>query len=405
MLILPIDRPVYTYLNEYNQIKPELTMKPLIKWPGGKSREYKKIENIIPKNIGTYIEPFFGGGGIFFNLEPRKSIINDINDNLMTFYRFLKEENNKFRRCLEQIANDWDNLSIIAKTVFDDTKQYKSNISEFKIKHEIEKLSSNPTIPKLINGQEKYWQLLFEGLLDKLHRIVDLEIKNGVFSNKDFYDQIVAVTKGAYYYYLRDRFIPENKEEETAQFFFIREYCFGSMFRFNSEGKFNIPYGGASYNDKSFHSKINNAFSYPVMNILKSTDIYNLDFREFFKKIDNRINKNDFCFFDPPYDSEFSEYDKQSFSKIDQKDLAVLFGKLKCRGLMIIKKTDFIFNIYKRQQETNPDINIDEYGKNYSYNVRGRNEREVTHLLILNYSPTKRKEIEKNIQLFSSEYL
>ena len=234
---------------------------------------------------------------------------------------------------------------------------------------------------------------------------VDLEIKNGVFSNKDFYDQIVAVTKGAYYYYLRDRFIPENKEEETAQFFFIREYCFGSMFRFNSEGKFNIPYGGASYNDKSFHSKINNAFSYPVMNILKSTDIYNLDFREFFKKIDNRINKNDFCFFDPPYDSEFSEYDKQSFSKIDQKDLAVLFGKLKCRGLMIIKKTDFIFNIYKRQQETNPDINIDEYGKNYSYNVRGRNEREVTHLLILNYSPTKRKEIEKNIQLFSSEYL
>jgi len=86
MLILPIDRPVYTYLNEYNQIKPELTMKPLIKWPGGKSREYKKIENIIPKNIGTYIEPFFGGGGIFFNLEPRKSIINDINDNLMTFY-------------------------------------------------------------------------------------------------------------------------------------------------------------------------------------------------------------------------------------------------------------------------------------------------------------------------------
>jgi len=164
------------------------------------------------------------------------------------------------------------------------------------------------------------------------------------------------------------------------------------MFRFNSEGKFNIPYGGASYNDKSFHTKINNAFSSQVLNVLKNTDIHCLDFRKFFKTIDNKIDEKDFCFFDPPYDTEFSEYDKQSFEKKDQEDLAVLFGKLKCRGLMIIKKTDFIFNIYKEQQKINPEIVIDEYGKNYSYNVRGRNEREVTHLLILNYKPVIEKQ-------------
>lgn len=371
-------------------------MKTLIKWPGGKAREYKNIKGIIPKDTKTYIEPFFGGGGIYFNLEPEKSIINDINENLMAFYRFLKEENKKFRKALDQIADDWDNLSIIAKAVFNDTKQYKNNISESKIKEEIDKLSNDKNLPKLINGQEKYWGLLSKGLIDKLHRIVGLEVKNGAFSNQDFYTQIVAVTKGAYYYYLRDKFIPSSKEEEVAQFFFIREYCFGSMFRFNSEGKFNIPYGGASYNDKSFHTKINNAFSSPVVRILKNTDIYCLDFREFFKKIDNKINENDFCFFDPPYDTEFSEYDKQSFGKKDQEDLANLFGRLKCRGLMIIKKTDFISDIYKEQQKKNPRIIIDEYGKNYSYNVRGRNEREVTHLLILNYKPTIEKQ---NVQL------
>lgn len=221
-------------------------MKTLIKWPGGKAREYKNIKNLIPKNIKTYIEPFFGGGGIYFNLEPEKSIINDINENLMTLYRLLKEENKEFRKALDQIADDWDNLSIVAKAVFDDTKQYKNNISESKIKEEIDKLSNDKNLPKLINGQEKYWGLLSEGLIDKLHRIVGLEVKNGVFNGRDFYAQIVAVTKGAYYYYLRDKFIPSSKEEEIAQFFFIREYCFGSMFRFNSEGKFNIPYGWVS---------------------------------------------------------------------------------------------------------------------------------------------------------------
>lgn len=366
-------------------------MKTLIKWPGGKAREYKNIKDIIPKDTKTYIEPFFGGGGIYFNLEPKKSIINDINENLIAFYCFLKQENEAFKNCLEQIADDWDNLSIIAKTVFDDIKQYKNNISESKIKKEIEKLSKGKSLPKLINGQEKYWQLLSERLIDKLHRIIGLELKNGVFSNQDFYDQIVAATKGAYYYYLRDKFIPEKKEEEVAQFFFIREYCFGSMFRFNSEGKFNIPYGGASYNEKSFQTKINNAFSPPVLNLFKNTDIYCLDFKKFFRNINDQINKNDFCFFDPPYDTEFSEYDKQLFGKKDQEDLAILFGKLKCRGLIIIKKTDFIFNIYKEQQIKNPNITIDEYDKNYSYNVRGRNEREVTHLLILNYKPTNEK--------------
>lgn len=370
-------------------------MRPLIKWPGGKSREYKNIEDIIPTDLNTYIEPFFGGGGIYFNLEPKKAIINDINESLMTFYKFLKEENNKFKESLTQIAKDWDNLSIIAETVFNDTKQYKNNISESKIKEEIDKLSVNNNLPKLINGQEKYWELLYEGLVDKLNRIVGLEVKNGVFSDKDFYEQIVAVTKGAYYYYLRDKFKPETKEEEIAQFFFLREYCFGSMFRFNGDGKFNIPYGGASYNDKSFHHKINNAFSPQVLTLLKNTEIYCEDFRSFFEKINNNINENDFCFFDPPYDTEFSEYDKKSFGKQDQEDLAKLFGRLKCQGLMIIKKTDFIFKIYTKQQQINSNMTISEYEKNYSYNVRGRNQRDVTHLLILNYKPIK---VKKNVQ-------
>lgn len=371
-------------------------MKPLLKWPGGKSREYKHIKNLIPKNIATYIEPFFGGGGTFFKLKPQKAIINDVNENLMGFYRLLKEEDNGFRKTLGRIADDWNNLSIIAESVFNSTKKYKNNINEKEIKKETNKLSKNKKLPKLINGQKKYWELLADGLINKLQRIVGLELKNGVFNEKDFFSQITAVTKGAYYYYLRDKFSPKTKEEEIAQFFFLREYCFGSMFRFNSDGKFNIPYGGASYNNKGFWSKINNAFSSEVKSLLSNTQVFCDDFRIFFQKIDRNISKCDFCFFDPPYDTEFSEYDQQSFGKKDQKDLAKLFGKLQCKGLMIIKKTDFIDDIYKKQQKLNPKITISEYGKNYAYNVRGRNQRDVTHLLILNYQPEK---VMNNVQL------
>ncbi|KKL45072.1 hypothetical protein LCGC14_2359360, partial [marine sediment metagenome] len=61
-------------------------MKPLIKWAGGKSGEIKHIEKIIPK-FDRYIEPFFGGGAVFFDLEPKEAVINDVSGELMTFYK------------------------------------------------------------------------------------------------------------------------------------------------------------------------------------------------------------------------------------------------------------------------------------------------------------------------------
>lgn len=370
-------------------------MKTLIKWPGGKSREYVHIKDLIPKDIDTYIEPFFGGGAIYFKLKPEKSIINDINKNLMTFYQLLKENNYEFKKTLTQIENDWENLSIIAKNVFDNVRRYKKDINKIAIQDTISKLSKDKTLPKLINGQEKYWKILTVGLIDKLQRIVSLEIKNGEFEENDFYSQIEAVAKGAYYYYLRDQFNPKNEEEQISKFYFLREYCFGSMFRFNRQGKFNIPYGGASYNNKKINSKINYAFSDKVNSMLQNTEIYSEDFQDFFDKVKYKLTNKDFCFFDPPYDTEFSEYDKEPFGIKEQAQLASLFGNLKCRALMIIKKTDYINQLYNGHRNKNANISIREYTKNYTYNVRGRNERGVTHLLVLNYEPRGVKRVDQ----------
>jgi DNA adenine methylase len=372
-------------------------MNSLIKWPGGKSREYNHIKDLIPQDTNTYIEPFFGGGGVFFKLQPNKAIVNDINKNLMSLYKFIKEENVGFRKILIQIANDWDHLSIISEHVYNSTKKYKYNINEKSLEKEIKRVRSSKKLPRLINGQKKYWELLTSGLINKLQRIVSLEIKNGAFDENDFSSQIAAATKGAYYYYLRDQFVPRTKEEKVAQFFFLREYCFGSMFRFNSEGKFNIPYGGASYNNKRFHSKISNAFSDNARSLLNNTEIYCEDFKTFFQKIYNDISEKDFCFFDPPYDTRFSEYDRNSFDKEDQRDLAELFRKLKCKSLMIIKKTPFIYDLYKEQKRKNPAIQIKQYRKNYSYNIRGRNGRRVIHLLISNYNTSDKRPPKDNL--------
>ena len=66
-------------------------MKTLIKWPGGKSSEFEKISSLIP-SFDRYIEPFFGGGALYFYLEPQNAIINDVNTKLYSFYKQMKEE-------------------------------------------------------------------------------------------------------------------------------------------------------------------------------------------------------------------------------------------------------------------------------------------------------------------------
>ena len=66
-------------------------MNRLIKWPGGKYREIDKIEPLIPEHK-RYVEPFFGGGALFFNLTPPNAAINDISESLIQYYQLIKKQ-------------------------------------------------------------------------------------------------------------------------------------------------------------------------------------------------------------------------------------------------------------------------------------------------------------------------
>ncbi|MCU9938647.1 Dam family site-specific DNA-(adenine-N6)-methyltransferase [Mycoplasmopsis felis] len=65
-------------------------MKPFLKWVGGKTQLLNKINELIPKDFNTYIEPFVGGGAVLFNIKPENFIINDVNSELINLYQVIK---------------------------------------------------------------------------------------------------------------------------------------------------------------------------------------------------------------------------------------------------------------------------------------------------------------------------
>lgn len=96
-------------------------MKPFVKWAGGKRQILKYIRGFIDNshednnNDFTYIEPFLGGGAVFFDLQHDKAIINDLNSDLINAYEIIKSD---------------DYIKLI-KSLKEIDKQYRENPDEF----------------------------------------------------------------------------------------------------------------------------------------------------------------------------------------------------------------------------------------------------------------------------------
>lgn len=356
-------------------------MKTLIKWPGGKSREIKNFERLIPK-FNKYVEPFFGGGAVFFHLEPNEAYINDISLNLIEFYRLVKENNEEFIEYLRKYSELWNLALRKLRQDVDVLKKFYLEEDNIGIREYIEELVPNIE-NELVLNEEKFYKILEKNVLDKFKRTKSNEEKVA-FSVEDLEENLITGFTSGIYMYFRDiyNFIAlENLEVsiafKIANFYFIREYCYGSMFRYNSKGEFNIPYGGASYNTKNFNEKINNIIDTKTVTLFEGTNIFCEDFENFLNNLE--LTENDFIFLDPPYDTEFSDYEGREFSLNDQERLCRVLMETPAKFLLVIKNTDFIYNLYVN------NFNILSFDKNYSYNVRSRNERAVEHLIITNY--------------------
>lgn len=155
-------------------------MKPLIKYRGGKSKEIPQIIAHIPQFSGRYIEPFFGGGALYFHLEPKKAIINDINSKLMEFYSGVK--------------NNYTNLH---KELLEIQQIYEKN------HHDFEELKAQHPADRVEDKNEALYYRL-----------------------RDMFNDLV-----------------EKEYSDALLYFFINKTSYSGMIRYNAKGEFNVPYG------------------------------------------------------------------------------------------------------------------------------------------------------------------
>lgn len=377
-------------------------MNPIIKWAGGKEKELPYIKENLPSNINRYIEPFVGGGAVYFNLNIKESIINDKSEELINLYRCIKNHDKEFFDKLKAIYKNWRLLEGVVEnnseellkiyrqyckelTNNSETKNIKITFNDkiyaFVIKHAEEFngiLSSefNIEIDNFINE-------IVKNLISKMNRMYKIENQKQKMNEKDTLDNIECAFKSAFYMHFRHLYneaenLNINVSFYTAIFYFIREFCYASMFRYNKNGKFNVPYGGISYNRKEFIKKIDYIGSKKIREYMESTNIYCDDFEKFLDEV--KPKKGDFIFLDPPYDTEFSTYAKNEFAKKDQIRLCEYLKNAKANIMLIIKNTDFIYNLYNSRE-----FKIRTFDKKYLVSFQNRNDKDAEHLLITNY--------------------
>ncbi|MDY6205424.1 MAG: DNA adenine methylase [Prevotella sp.] len=172
-------------------------MKPMIKYRGGKSKEIPQIMWHIPRFSGRYVEPFFGGGALYFYLEPREAIINDINKQLINFYKGVRDDFPKLRKELDEIE-----------------AVYEANRRDYEV------LKEKVPFERVEDKNETLYYLLRDMFNNKI--------------NKEYSDALL--------------------------YYFINKTAYSGMIRYNADGEFNVPYGRykhlSTQQISSSHSKL-----------------------------------------------------------------------------------------------------------------------------------------------------
>jgi len=191
-----------------------------------------------------------------------------------------------------------------------------------------------------------------------------------------------------YYYQIRDwdRQFNEYKNIPTprraARILYLNKTCYNGLFRVNSHGQFNVPFGrykNPNILDEAALKAINKYLNN------NKIDIFNTDFEEALKD----AKKGDFVYLDPPYDpisntASFTGYDVNGFDKNEQKRLKKVFDDLTSRGCKVIlsnASTDFIKNLY----EDSGSLITVAATRNINSNAFKRGK--VDEVLIFNYNP------------------
>ena len=230
-------------------------------------------------------------------------------------------------------------------------------------------------------GEISFEEDLLDGICQKFSRMSALERRKGLLRRDDLKLNFETALRSSFYVSLRRLYNSGfGKINRQALFFFVRNFAYSGMFRYNARGEFNVPYGGIGYNSKNLKKKLTYYQSDLLRHRLSNTTIENCDFETFLRKYAPK--KNDFVFLDPPYDTDFSTYARNEFSEKDQRRLAAYLTKeCKAKWMLVIKHTDFIHSLYAKQE----GVNIHSFEKKYAVSFMNRNDQNATHLVVRNY--------------------
>jgi len=207
---------------------------------------------------------------------------------------------------------------------------------------------------------------------------------------RDHTDELIEVLKqhkneAEYFYKIRnwdrdkEEFERKNDILKASRIIYLNKTCYNGLFRVNRAGEFNAPFG--RYKNPGI---VNEKALLAVASYLRRPGITLLN-TDFEKSLQG-VEKDDFVYFDPPYDpvsdsANFTGYDKRGFDRGEQKRLKLLCDELNKRGtkfLLSNSATDFIFDLYK-------EYTIMIIKAKRSVNSRADRRGEVDEVLIRNY--------------------
>ena len=231
--------------------KAELT--PILKWVGGKRQSLDIILPLIPKKYSTYYEPFVGGGAVFFSLQPRKAVINDINDELMNVYQVIRSD----AQCI---------------------------------------------LHKLAEAAENHSE-------DFYYKVRERD------RNQDIYNRLSAIDK-------------------AARTIYLNKTCYNGLYRVNTDGKFNTPYG--KYKNPNIINRDT------ILNLHAYLNKANVQIRcDDYRRVLSTARRGAFVYFDPPYmpiseTANFTSYTADGFDIEQQVMLKQTCDDLTRRGIKFL---------------------------------------------------------------------
>ena len=165
--------------------------------------------------------------------------------------------------------------------------------------------------------------------------------------------------------------------QKASRFIYLNRTCFNGMYRVNSKGEFNVPFG--HYKNPRIVDE-NNLIN--CSNLLQRTEIRHADFSEILTK----VQKGDFVYFDPPYvplseTSSFTSYTKDGFDIDMQFKLRDVCDELDSMGVKFLlsnSDTKLVNELY-----ANYEIKKVFASRQINANADGRGK--ITEVLVRNY--------------------